>query len=88
MSGAPLTLADRVKRVIGDELGIDPAKLEDGDKLVLLGATDVKHIHIIMSVEDLIECEIDDDAAEAVKTVGQLIALAERLAAGEREIAA
>lgn len=54
MSGAPLTLADRVKRVIGDELGID----------------------------------IDDSAAEAVKTVGQLIALAERLAAGEREIAA
>lgn len=82
MTGAPLTIACQVRRIIADELGLDPDMLASTDRLDALGATDIARIHIGMSVEDLVDAEAPDEAHEACKTVGDIIALAERLAAG------
>ena len=82
MTATPVSLACRVRRIIGDELGVDPDTLAHGDPFAKLGATDIQMIHIVMSVEDTVDAEATDDDAEAVKTVGQLIDLAERLGVG------
>lgn len=76
------TLASRVRRIIADELGADIDDLPDHLTFNTLGATDVQMIHVVMSVEDLVEAEATDDEAEKVKTVGDLIKLAEQLSSG------
>lgn len=80
------TLACRVKRVIADELGVDSDDLHLSLTFAKLGATDVQMIHVVMSVEDLVDAEATDEDAEKVKTVGDLITLATRLA-GEQVMA-
>ena len=82
------TLACKVRRIIADELAVDSDDLHHTLTFAKLGATDIQMIHVVMSVEDLVDAEATDEDAEAVKRVGDLIALAERLAAGEREMAA
>ncbi len=77
-----MSLPCRVKRAIADELGVDSDDLHRDLTFAKLGATDVQMIHVVMSVEDLVDAEATDEEAENVKTVGQLIALAERLAVG------
>lgn len=82
MTGAPLTPACRARRIIADHFKVDPAAYGPGLTFAKLGASDVDMIHVVMAVEDALDAEATDDEAEAVKTVGDFVRLAERLAAG------
>ena len=65
---------DRVQKVICDELNIDAAKvileasLQDD-----LGADSLDAVEVIMALEDEFDISIDDDAAQNIKTVGDLV---------------
>jgi len=89
MTAQPITLACRVRAIIAQVLKCDPAAVVDGARLRAdLDATDIDIVDLTMAVEDEIDAEMTDDDAAGLRTVGDLVALAERLAAGEREIAA
>lgn len=83
MTGA-LSTACIVNRIVAKHLDVDPADLGPGLTFAKLGASDVDMIHIVMAVEDAMDNEATD---ESVKTVGDLVRLAEKLA-GDLAVAA
>ena len=68
------TLEERVKRVTGEVLSIDPAqiKLED-DFAADLGAESVQSVELVAMFEEEFGIEMDEEAALAVETVGAAI---------------
>ena len=86
MTGA-LSTACVVNRIVAKHLDVDPADLGPGLTFAKLGASDVDMIHIVMAVEDVMDNEATDEEAESVKTVGDLVRLAEKLA-GDVAVAA
>jgi len=86
MTGA-LSTACIVNRIVASHLDLDPAALGPGLPFAKLGATDIDMIHVVMAVEDAFDFEATDEDAEAVKTVVDLVRLAER-ALGETAVAA
>lgn len=81
MTGAPLSLACKVRQAIVKWLEVDPADVTD-DKFLRtdLGADTLSMLDVIMEVEIAIDAEIDDDMIEQIITVGDLQKLAARLA--------
>lgn len=67
-------IADRVRKVLTEHLDTDPAKLTDAASLLELGADSLDQVEIVMSLEDEFSIEIDDDAAEQIRTVGDAVA--------------
>jgi len=66
--------ASRVRAIIIEQLGIDPARVVDDASIVDdLGADYLEVAQIVMMIEDEFNIEISDDVAEAVITVGDVI---------------
>ena len=64
------TLA-RVKRVAAEVLKIDPAKVKDNSHFVRdLGAESVQGVELVAAFEAEFEIDMEEDAALAVKTIG------------------
>jgi len=69
--------ASRVRAIIIEQLGIDPARVVDDASIVDdLGADYLEVAQIVMMIEDEFNIEISDDVAEAVITVGDIIYVA------------
>ena len=65
---------DRVKEIIVNELGIDPAKITlEANLAEDLEADSLDAVELIMQLEDEFNLEIEDDAAQTIKTVGDLV---------------
>jgi len=69
-----VTAFERVKKIIVDQLGVDPAKVvlearfrED------LGADSLDLVEMIMAFEEEFGGEISDEAAQGIKTVGEAV---------------
>ena len=68
------TISGRVKEIIAEHLGIDPDKVTEDDNFIdNLGADSLDTVELAMSFEDEFGCEIPDDAAESMFTVGDVI---------------
>jgi len=66
--------ASRVRAIIIEQLGINPARVVDDASIVDdLGADYLEVAQIVMMIEDEFNIEISDDLAEAVITVGDAI---------------
>lgn len=66
--------ADRVRQVLQKVMVIDGARLTDDARLVEdLEATSLDRIEIIMALEDEFGIEISQDAAETIKSVGDVV---------------
>jgi len=66
--------ASRVRAIIIEQLGVDPARAVDEASIVDdLGADYLEVAQIVMMIEDEFNIEISDDVAEAVITVGDVI---------------
>jgi len=66
--------ASRVRAIIIEQLGIDPARAVDEASIVDdLGADYLEVAQIVMMIEDEFNIQISDDVAEAVITVGDVI---------------
>lgn len=76
-------IAVRVRKLCAEQLGRTYDQCEPNAHMVNdLGADSLDAVEIVLSAEDDFDIEISDGEAEAIKTVGDIIALVERLSAG------
>ncbi|MFQ6017914.1 MAG: acyl carrier protein [Kiloniellaceae bacterium] len=63
-------IAERVKKIVVEHLGVDESKVQDGASFIDdLGADSLDTVELVMAFEEEFGCEIPDDAAEKIVTV-------------------
>jgi len=63
---------DRVKKVIMEHLGVKEDQITDDASFVDdLGADSLDTVELVMALEEEFDCEIPDEEAEKITTVGQ-----------------
>jgi acyl carrier protein len=67
-------ISERVKEIIAKHLGIDLDKVTEDDNFIDdLGADSLDTVELAMSFEDEFGCEITEEAADSMFTVGDVI---------------
>ena len=75
---------DRVKKVLVEQLDVDPTAITPEASIVDdLGADSLDIVEIIMGLEDQFGVEIPDDDAEKITTVQQIMDYVEQKGAGD-----
>ncbi len=70
-----MALADRVRDLIIDQLGVSPDEVKDEASFIDdLGADSLDTVELIMAFEEEFGIEIPDEDAEKLSTVGEAIA--------------
>lgn len=68
------TIAERVKKIIVDKLGVDADEVTHEASFTNdLGADSLDTVELIMELEKEFDVSIPDDQAEKIQTVGQAI---------------
>ena len=63
-------IAERVKKIVVEHLGVDAAKVTDNASFIDdLGADSLDTVELVMAFEEEFSVEIPDDAAEKIVTV-------------------
>lgn len=71
-------IADRVKSIVVEKLGVEPEKVtEEANFITDLGADSLDIVELIMDFEKEFGATIPDEEAEKIKTVGDAIAYLE-----------
>jgi acyl carrier protein len=79
---ADSNVAQRVKNIIVEKLGVDAAELTSEASFTNdLGADSLDIVELIMEFEKEFNINIPDDAAEKISTVGQAISYLEKASA-------
>ncbi|MBI1274886.1 acyl carrier protein [bacterium] len=64
----------RVRKIVVEHLGVDEAKVKtDASFIDDLGADSLDTVELVMAFEEEFGCEIPDDAAEKIQTVGDAV---------------
>jgi len=67
-------VSDRVKAIIVEQLGVEANTVKDDASFTDdLGADSLDIVELVMALEEEFECEIPDDDAEKIQTVGDAI---------------
>ena len=67
-------IAERVKKIVVEHLGVDESKVtEEASFVDDLGADSLDTVELVMAFEEEFGCEIPDDAAEKILTVKNAI---------------
>lgn len=67
-------IADRVKKIVVEHLGVDESKVVEGASFIDdLGADSLDTVELVMAFEEEFGVEIPDDAAEKIVTVRNAI---------------
>ncbi|MEZ5814647.1 MAG: acyl carrier protein [Alphaproteobacteria bacterium] len=67
-------IADRVKKIVVEHLGVDADKVVEGASFIDdLGADSLDTVELVMAFEEEFSVEIPDDAAEKIQTVGDAV---------------
>jgi|TARA_B110000444_G_C18365901_1_gene378122 acyl carrier protein len=67
-------VADRVKKIVLEHLGVDDAKVVENSSFIDdLGADSLDTVELVMAFEEEFGCEIPDDAAEKILTIKDAI---------------
>jgi acyl carrier protein len=75
-------IADKVKAIVVEHLGVDAEKVTDNASFIDdLGADSLDTVELVMAFEEAFGVEIPDDAAETILTVGDAIRFLEKNAA-------
>ncbi|MFA5161109.1 MAG: acyl carrier protein [Elusimicrobiales bacterium] len=65
---------ERVKSIIVEQLGVDPAEVKPEAQFVNdLGADSLDTVELIMALEEEFDMEIPDEKAEKIKTVREAL---------------
>jgi len=73
------TIAERVKKIVVDHLGVEASKVQDGASFIDdLGADSLDTVELVMAFEEEFGCSIPDDAAEKIRTVKDAIDFIEK----------
>ncbi|MBC27720.1 MAG: acyl carrier protein [Pseudomonadota bacterium] len=71
-------VADRVKQIVVEHLGVDEAKVTVNASFIDdLGADSLDTVELVMAFEEEFGCEIPDNAAEKILTVEDAIGFIE-----------
>jgi acyl carrier protein len=72
-------IADRVKKIVIEHLGVDADKVTlEASFIEDLGADSLDTVELVMAFEEEFGCEIPDDAAETILTVGDAVRFLEK----------
>ena len=67
-------IGERVTKIVVEHLGVDSAKVIDSASFVDdLGADSLDTVELVMAFEEEFDCEIPDDTAETIVTVGDVV---------------
>ena len=67
-------IAERVKKIVVEHLGVDKGKVsKEASFIDDLGADSLDTVELVMAFEEEFGCEIPDDAAEKILTVGDAV---------------
>ena len=67
-------ISERVKKIVVEHLGVEADKVTDSASFIDdLGADSLDTVELVMAFEEEFGCEIPDDAAETILTVGDAI---------------
>jgi acyl carrier protein len=68
------SVADRVKKIVVEQLGVKEEEVNNDASFVDdLGADSLDTVELVMALEEEFECEIPDDEAEKITTVQQAV---------------
>ena len=70
---------DRLFKLMAEQLGKTISEIKLESTFEDLGADSLDVVEIALAVEDEYEIEIPDDSAEGINTVGDIIAIVEKL---------
>ena len=74
-----MAVADKVKSIIVEQLGVDEEEVTpDASFVDDLGADSLDTVELVMAFEEEFGCEIPDDAAEQIQTVGDAVKFLEK----------
>lgn len=69
-----MSIEERVKNIIVEQLGVDVAQVTEGAKFVEdLGADSLDTVELVMALEEEFSIEIPDEDAEKIGSVGAAI---------------
>jgi acyl carrier protein len=72
-------IAERVKKIVVDHLGVEAEKVTENASFIDdLGADSLDTVELVMAFEEEFGCEIPDDAAETILTVGDAVKFLEK----------
>jgi acyl carrier protein len=72
-------VAERVKKIVVEHLGVEAEKVADNASFIDdLGADSLDTVELVMAFEEEFGCEIPDDAAEHILTVGDAVKFLEK----------
>ena len=72
-------IGDRVKKIVVEHLGVEADKVTEGPSFIdALGADSLDTVELVMAFEEEFGCEIPDDAAETILTVGEAVKVLEK----------
>ena len=72
-------IAEREKKIVIGHLGVEADKVvEKASFIDDLGADSLDTVELVMAFEEEFNCEIPDDAAETIQTVGDAISFLEK----------
>jgi acyl carrier protein len=72
-------IAERVKKIVIDHLGVDADKVVEGASFIDdLGADSLDTVELVMAFEEEFGVEIPDDAADSILTVGDAVKFIEK----------
>jgi acyl carrier protein len=72
-------VATRVKKIVIEHLGVEADKVSDTASFIDdLGADSLDTVELVMAFEEEFGCEIPDDAAEKIQTVGDAVKFLEK----------
>jgi acyl carrier protein len=67
-------IAERVKKIVIDHLGVDADKVSEAASFIDdLGADSLDTVELVMAFEEEFGVEIPDDAADSILTVGDAV---------------
>ena len=66
-------VAERVKKIVAEQLGVKEEVANDASFVEDLGADSLDTVELVMALEEEFECEIPDEDAEKITTVQQAI---------------
>jgi acyl carrier protein len=70
---------DRVKKVVIEQLGVDEEQVVASASFSAdLGADSLDTVELVMALEEEFDCEIPDEEAEKITTVGQAVEYIEK----------
>ena len=73
-------VADRVKKIVVEHLGVEEDKVvPEATFIDDLGADSLDTVELIMAIEEEFDCEIPEEEAATISTVGEVIAFVDKL---------